>query len=404
MVQAKGCLNPAPTTTINAIANRRFVFPAVRVRPIADSSRPFQSAMLIWRQIWRYVWVIRFSKNHLTVMRKTISTFPFQSASRAGSRRISVAFSLLLAGVFSASAADTDPFTLHKLPPIGGRWDLQVHDGNQTYPSWLEVKQSGFRTLVGTYVGQFGSARPIAEIHYNPKNDSFHFTIPPQWEHRTSEITFHGKINRGNIEGDTTNDAGKTIHWDGHRAPSLDRDKVPNWGQPVELFDGTDLTGWKARNPDARNGWQIRDGVLVNAEPGNDIVTEKTFNDFKLHAEFRYPKGSNSGIYLRGRYEVQIEDDYGLEPESHHIGGVYGFLTPRVNAAKPAGEWQTMDITLVGRVVTVVLNGEPIIERQAIPGITGGALDSDEEKPGPILVQGDHGQVEFRKLTLTPEE
>jgi hypothetical protein len=101
---------------------------------------------------------------------------------------------------------------------------------------------------------------------------------------------------------------------------------------------------------------------------------------------------------------VQIEDDFGLEPDSHFIGGVYGFLTPRVNAAKKAGEWQTMDITLIGRVVTIVLNGEPIIERQAIPGITGGALDSHEENPGPLLIQGDHGQVEFRKVTLTPAE
>ncbi|HAV62346.1 MAG TPA: DUF1080 domain-containing protein, partial [Verrucomicrobiales bacterium] len=152
------------------------------------------------------------------------------------------------------------------------------------------------------------------------------------------------------------------------------------------------------------NGWEVKDGLLVNARPGNDLVTERKFNDFKLRAEFRYPKGSNSGLYLRGRYEVQIEDNFGQEINSHRIGGVYGFLTPRVNAAKPAGEWQTMEITLVGRVVTVVLNGEPIIERQAIPGITGGALDSDEGAPGPLLIQGDHGPVEFRELTLTPAE
>ena len=113
-----------------------------------------------------------------------------------------------------------------------------------------------------------------------------------------------------------------------------------------------------------------------------DLVSERKFTDFQLHAEFRYPAGSNSGIYLRGRYEVQIEDDYGEEPDSHRIGGVYGFLTPSVNAAKKAGEWQTLDITLVGRTVTVVLNGERIIDRQAIPGVTGGALDSDEGSAG----------------------
>jgi hypothetical protein len=142
--------------------------------------------------------------------------------------------------------------------------------------------------------------------------------------------------------------------------------------------------------------------MLVNATPGNDLVTERQFGDFKLRAEFRYSPRSNSGIYLRGRYEVQIEDNYGEEPDSHKIGGVYGFLTPSLNAAKKAGEWQTLDVILVGRVVTVALNGERVIDRQTIPGITGGALDSYEDAAGPILLQGDHGPIEFRRLMLTP--
>jgi hypothetical protein len=170
----------------------------------------------------------------------------------------------------------------------------------------------------------------------------------------------------------------------------------------VELFNGNDLTGWKPRSASHKNGWLARDGLLVNATPGNDLVTEQRFTDFQLHAEFRYPRRSNSGIYLRGRYEVQIEDNFGEEPDSHKIGSVYGFLTPCVNAAKKPGEWQTLDVTLVGRVVTVVLNGERVIDRQTIPGITGGALDSDEGSPGPILLQGDHGPIDFRKVTLTP--
>ena len=132
-------------------------------------------------------------------------------------------------------------------------------------------------------------------------------------------------------------------------------------------------------------------------------MTTRTFDDFKLHAEFRYPTGSNSGIYLRGRYEVQVEDSPSdREPDSHDIGGVYGFLTPNEAAKKPAGAWQTYDITLVGRRVTVVLNGRAIIVDQLIPGPTGGALDSDEAAPGPILLQGDHGPIEYRNLVLTP--
>jgi hypothetical protein len=127
--------------------------------------------------------------------------------------------------------------------------------------------------------------------------------------------------------------------------------------------------------------------------------------DFKLHIEFKYPEGSNSGVYLRGRYEVQVEDGYGKEPSSIYLGGVYGFLTPNENMAKKAGEWQSYDITLVGRRVTVVANGKTIISRQIIPGITGGALNSKEGNPGPILLQGDHGAVEYRNITIaTPEK
>jgi hypothetical protein len=192
------------------------------------------------------------------------------------------------------------------------------------------------------------------------------------------------------------------VTWTARRAPALQRSQPPRWGESIELINGKDLSGWKPRSGEVKNGWIVQDGLLVNATPGNDLVTERKFIDFKLHAEFRYPRRSNSGIYLRGRYEVQIEDNYGEEADSHKIGGIYGFLTPSVNAGKKAGEWQNVEVTLVGRVVTVVLNGERVIDRQTIPGITGGALDSDEGAPGPILLQGDHGPIEFRRLTLTP--
>ena len=107
-------------------------------------------------------------------------------------------------------------------------------------------------------------------------------------------------------------------------------------------------------------------------------------------------------MYLRGRYEVQIEDTRGREPAPEHLGGIYGFIAPSEDAAERAGQWQVFDITLVGRHVTVVLNGKTIIANQAIPGITGGALDSREGEPGPIMIQGDHGPVEYRNIILTP--
>jgi hypothetical protein len=309
-------------------------------------------------------------------------------------------FSLGPALLLLALPVAGDPVARPKIPSPIGRWDLIVHGADGDYPSWLEVRKSGNRTLVGSFVGRFGSARPISRVEHN--KGGVHFTVPPQWEQRKDDLVFAGKLEDDTLHGETTDDKGKRVCWEGRRAPSLQRDHPPRWGKPVELFNGRDLTGWKPRSSTVKNGWQVRDGLLVNANPGNDLLTDRQFTDFKLHAEFRYPRGSNSGIYLRGRYEVQIEDNYGEEPDSHKIGSVYGFLTPSVNAGKKPGEWQTIEITLVGRVITEVLNGERVIDRQTIPGITGGALDSDEGKPGPILLQGDHGPVEFRKVTLTP--
>lgn len=281
-----------------------------------------------------------------------------------------------------------------------GRWDLVVDSPDGPFPSWLEIRKSGYSTLVGSFVGQFGSARPIGKI--NADENGFQFAIPPQWEKRPDDLRFNFTLKQGKLAGETTDERGRRLTWVGTRAPSLKRTAQPNWGPSVDLFNGKNLNGWTTQLDDVPNGWVIRDGLLVNEKPGNNLVTIQKYDDFKLHAEFRYPKGSNSGIYLRGRYEVQIEDNHGSAAESHKIGGVYGFLTPSCNAAKAAGIWQTYDITLVGRSVTVILNGERIIDRQAIPGITGGALNSDEGSPGPILIQGDHGPIEFRKLTITP--
>lgn len=286
-------------------------------------------------------------------------------------------------------------------PPVIGRWDIVVHDPKGEYPSWLEVSLSGHKTLVGRFVGHFGSARPIGEVTY--QNGQVQFALPVQWEDRKDNgLRFSGQFANDRLSGTTTTDDGRTVRWTATRAPKLKRWKEPEWGDPIELFNGRDLSGWKARDPKGKNGWIVQNGLLINKNPGNDLVTTQKFTDFQLHVEFRYPKGSNSGIYLRGRYEAQIEDDYGMEPQSDHIGGIYGFLIPRIQAAKKPGEWQTYDITLVGRVVTVTLNDEVVIDRQEIPGITGGALDGREGQPGPLFIQGDHGTVAFRKVTITP--
>jgi hypothetical protein len=310
---------------------------------------------------------------------------------------------LMSTGTPRARAAD--PIAEH---PLVGRWDLSVEGVDGPYPSWLEVKLSGYSTLVGSYVGQLGSARPISRVDYDPANQAMHFAVPPQWELRSDDVVIAGRLQDGRLSGTTTDELGRTLQWTGQRAPSLAQaeNDLPyeslRWGEPVELFNGRDLAGWQPMLSQVANGWVAKDGVLINQTPGNNLATQEKFDDFQLHAEFRYPENSNGGIYLRGRYEVQIADNFGEEPNSLKIGGVYGFLTPSRNVARQANEWQTYDITLVGRTVTVEFNGERIIDRQVIPGITGGAIDSDEGSLGPIFLQGDHGPVEFRKLTLTP--
>jgi hypothetical protein len=165
-------------------------------------------------------------------------------------------------------------------------------------------------------------------------------------------------------------------------------------------LNGRDLAGFEPRSAEHAGCWRVQGGVLAATPPYVDLVSEATFGDFRLHAEVRFPAGSNSGIYLRGRYEVQIQDDLGHALDALRMGGIYGFIAPAADAARRAGEWQTLDVELVGRFVTVVLNGTTLIEAQEIPGITGGALDSDERAPGPIMLQGDHGPVEFRNLAI----
>lgn len=281
---------------------------------------------------------------------------------------------------------------------LEGRWDITMIMDGKEFPSWLEVEKSGIKTLVGRYVGTGGSARPISKVNFN--GEKLNFSIPPQWERSDNDVHFEATLQGDSLVGVVTAVDGKQYNWVGHRAPKLRRSKPAVWGQPIKLFNGKDLKGWHAAGN--TNQWMVENGVLKSPHSGANLVTDRTFNDFKLHIEFRYPKESNSGVYLRGRYEVQVEDDKGLEPTSHHFSGIYGFLTPSENMAKAPGEWQSYDVTLVGRMVTVIANGKMVICNQEIPGITGGALNSHEGEPGPIYIQGDHGPVEYRNIVITP--
>jgi hypothetical protein len=278
-----------------------------------------------------------------------------------------------------------------------GRWDITIATPDGAKPSWLEVERSGRDAVVGRFVGVVGSARPVSKIVADA--DSLSFSIPHQWEAGDGDLSVRGKVQGNGLTGSMTFPDGKTYTWTAVRAPRLYH-STPKWGAPVKLLHANDLGGWHASGPS--NQWKVVNGVLSSPRSGTNLVTDRTFGDFKLHVEFRYPKESNSGVYLRGRHEVQIQDDYGNEPANDRFSGVYGFISPIVIAARPAGQWNSYDITLVGRMVTVFANGQQVISTQEIPGITGGALDSNEGAPGPLFLQGDHGPVEYRNIVIRP--
>jgi len=216
------------------------------------------------------------------------------------------------------------------------------------------------------------------------------------------------------VESNAQGKPGKPAEFTGKKIPALppapDLAKV-KFGEPVILFNSKDLSGWKTLRDDVPNGWSVKDGLLVNNAPQEEGKPHKTwanlrtvpeFEDFRLTLEARVGKGGNSGIYLRGVYEIQVSDTCGKPLDSHNMGGVYSRITPTQGAEKPAGEWQNFDITLVDRHVTVILNGKKIIDNQPVRGCTGGALTSDEFRPGPIYLQGDHTSVDYRNIVLRP--
>lgn len=299
---------------------------------------------------------------------------------------------------FTITAATANYFRVKRSDSssIEGRWDMTINMSGKEVPSWLEVSHSGLHTLVGQFVSTGGSARPISMVNYNAGKISF--SIPPQWE-EGNNLSLEGTLEGNNLTGTVIFPDGKNYSYTAVRAPSLRRKMQPVWGKPVRLFNGTSLKGWHAQG---ENQWKAENGILRSPKSGSNLITDEKFTDFKLHIEFRYPKGSNSGVYLRGRYELQIMDSKGSEPMKGLLGAVYGFIAPTEMVAKEAGEWQSYDVTLVGRMVTLVGNGKTIICNQEIPGITGGALDSKEGEPGPLQIQGDHGAIEYRNIIITP--
>src|SRR2546422_1507541 len=217
-----------------------------------------------------------------------------------------------------------------------GRWDLTLKAPDREYPSWLELRQEGGQ-LKAEMVGRWGNARPLPKVEIS--SGRLTFVSPKEEEDRTEDMVFEGTLVGKILSGTVNGPNGTTWKWTGQKAPSLKRNSEPKWGKPIPLFNGKDLTGWKMAGP-GTTVWKVENGNLVSPGNGPELINASKFEDFKLHVEFNCGTTSNSGIYLRGRYEVQVETDSIEEPPSHHMGGVYGFLaaSPELPARRENGK------------------------------------------------------------------
>ncbi len=300
----------------------------------------------------------------------------------------------LTAVVPAPSPADSD---------FVGRWDLTVTGARgEQRPSWLEVTSDG-GTLKARMVGTGGGVFPIAKAAV--ENGELVLSNTSTGKNAVTTV-WRAKRDGAGLSGTTTVGDRPSTPFVGVRGPDW---KTPKGaaakkkpGKPVDLFNGKDLEGWSGQNAGQPLGWIVKDGALDNQGKANNIYSSQKFMDFKVEAEFAVGEHGNSGLYLRGRYEIQILDDFGKEPDAHSAGSLYGFVAPKVNASKKADEWQKLEATIVGGRVTVILNGAKVLDDEEIPGSTGGAIDSHETEPGPILLQGDHAGIKFRKVTVTP--
>jgi hypothetical protein len=294
--------------------------------------------------------------------------------------------------------------------PFVGRWDITItpkaNPDNppknpaqlQPYPDWMEVTEHD-GALTARMVGRSGSVHPIAEVKLDGGKLTAVITAAGgrgpamSWELQANGNTLTGVQKRGDAV---------SAQVAGVRAPELKRKAPKAWTDPEPLFNGKDLSGWEPFPANAANHWAAQDGVLVDTDHGANLKTTRSFEDFKLHIEFNCPDLGNSGIYLRGRDEIQIAyEKPGVEDTFHDMGAIYGFVPPK-DVPRTPGQWETLDVTLVGRYVTIVRNGVKTIDNQEIPGITGGALDANEGEPGPFYLQGDHtGNMKYRNITIS---
>jgi hypothetical protein len=300
--------------------------------------------------------------------------------------------------VILAVALLAPAFSQRTANPLVGRWDLSVASPSGTRPSWLGVVEKDGHL----------------EVWYQPPTANVYQLqdFKASGSHLTIVMSAAGK-NRPAVtwELDAAGDKLTGVQKLGEnatavmgvRAPDLKRAAPRAWTDPEPLFNGRDLSGWEPIGNPAESHWRVADGLLVNDAHGANLRSQRKFDDLKLHFEVNCPDGGNSGFYLRGRYEIQIEyEPLSVNPVERRIGSIYGRIAPSVELPRRPGSWETFDATLVGRIVTVFRNGVNTIDQREIEGITGGALDANEGEPGPFYIQGDHtGGLKFRNITVS---
>ncbi len=306
--------------------------------------------------------------------------------------------------------------------PFLGRWALSLPGG----AGWLGVKQMD-TYLEASLLWFGGSVEPVSSVYMDgetlvvTRSRNFVRTTDasgaPARTHLAGTLfrfNLYGEMLAGEMISPEKDGSSSTMRFTGKKIPDVpaapDLSKVV-YGKTVKLLNGKDLTGWRLLEEKKVNGWSVVNGELINdpvqkeGQPhisyGN-ICTIDKFEDFNLKLQVNVPAGSNSGIYLRGIYEIQVLDSYGKGLDPHNMGALYSRITPSESAEKPAGNWQDLDITLCDRHVTVILNGKTIINNQPVLGCTGGAITPDEFIPGPLYLQGDHGKVSYRNIEIRP--
>ena len=273
---------------------------------------------------------------------------------------------------------------------------------------WLEIKGAGTESATGSSI-EFAPNGQLNEVYEIGVIDgALMFHVDGRTRDGDVTTTTTAKLEGEELRGTTVWPDRGEVQWIGLRAPEIAEKDDGSWqeGEPVVLFDGKPkqlAENWGTLHPGRESEWSVNEeSYLTNSKGADELVSKQKFWNFLLHVEYRISEGSNSGIGLRGRYEVQIYDTYGKELSTHSAGSLYSRIIPSKNASKPAGEWETYDIRLIGRDVTVVHNDETIIDKQVVEGFTAMATDWQEGEPGPITLQGDHGPVEFRNITVTP--